>query len=116
MITVWWEGIPGLDYRYPPPGADTEFADRMAALACAMRVTGADPSGKLPRPLANLADDFLDHFQVAETPLDGYIRRLTVAMVCAAWKNNAQASAIIDRAKTYQKYLMRAVGERGGWM
>lgn len=118
MIPAWLEGIPGLDFRYAiAPGADAEFADRMAALACAMKVTDADPSAtKLPRPLENLAESFLDHFQAAESPLEGYVRRLTVAFVCTAWKGNLYPRSIIRAAEQFQRYLMRPRGERGGWM
>ena len=117
MITVWWDGIPGLDWRYAvAPGADAEFADRMAALACAMRLTGSDPSVKLPRPLANLAESFLDHFQSAEPPLERYVRRLTVAMVRTAWNGALYPHSVITAAEQCQRYLMMPPGKRGGWI
>jgi hypothetical protein len=116
-ISTWWDGIPGLDWRYAvQPGADGEFADRMAALACAMRLTGSDPSVKLPRSLVNLAESFLDHFQSADTPLEGYVRRLTVAMVCTAWEGSLYPHSVIAAAEQCQRYLMMPPGKRGGWI
>jgi len=35
---LWWKGIPGLDWRYPPP--DPAWANWVAALLCAQRCTG----------------------------------------------------------------------------
>ena len=122
-IVVWWDGIPGLDYRYPPAGDDILFADRIAALACAMRVCGTEPSGTdgaALRQAANVADRFLEWFQKAETGRDGYIRRLTLAIACTGATGKPKDShlppQIIRVAERYRQYLSKPPEKRGGWI
>jgi hypothetical protein len=120
-ITVWWDGIPGLDPRVP--FGDAVFADRIAALACATRTCGTDPSGTdtaALRQAANVADKFLDHFQEAESDRDGYIRRLTLAIACTGTtgkpKDPLMPPQVIRVAERYRKYLTQPADKRGGWI
>ena len=122
-ILAWWDGIPGLDYRYPPAGDDILFADRFAALACAMRVCGTEPSavdGASLRHAANVADRFLEWFQKADPGRDGYIRRLTLAIACTSAtgrpKDPHLPSQLIRIAERYRVFLTLAADKRGGWI
>jgi hypothetical protein len=118
VIFDWCASLPGLDWRYAPQDeGDAEFADRMAALACALRVTGTDPSAtKLPRSFVNLVDGLLDWIQEAETDLDSYIRRLALAMTCSAPRLEPHTRQITADAERYRKYLTDPRGKRGGWI
>ena len=116
-ITTWWDGIPGLDARVPY--GDLWFADRFAALACAMRVCGTDPSARLPRPVLNVADKFLTWFQLAAgDERDRYLRRLTTAIACTNAAGRPGDVGLVDRitdvAELYRTYLTRPPEKRGG--
>ena len=114
-LIVWWEGIPGLDWRYLPH--DHLFGDRMAALACATRVHGT--AGIPDRTVENTADAFFAWFgeaDPADSRWEGYLRRLALAMACGDPDGEKRPQHLIKRAVWYLTYLRKPADRHGGWI
>lgn len=112
---MWWEGIPGLDWKCLP--TDRLFGDRMAALACAVRVrsTGAIPD----RTVENVADAFFAWFWEASPEKDGwegYLRRLALAVACGDPAGETHPAKLIKRAEWYLGYFTKPADRHGGWI
>lgn len=78
----WWQGLPGIDQRYAAPSR--EYADRMAALACAARIHPWDSSaGAYGSPKTrHQADVFYAWLQRAEGERAAYTARLALCIAC----------------------------------
>ena len=114
-IAIWWEGIPGLDWRYLPN--DNLFGDRMVAIACAARVYGT--SAITSREIENNADTFFTWLQGAspeDERWDGYLRRLGLAMASGSGLTDTRPQKIIKQAEWYRTYLTKPASKRGGWI
>ena len=117
-ITVWWEGILGLDTRIPYGDEDGVLADRMASLACAMRIHGVTPVARAHgnRPLENTADHLFGWFHAAETRSEGYLRRLSLAIVISAGETVTHPDKLIENAEWFIRYLTKPPDKHGGWI
>jgi hypothetical protein len=114
VINVWWEHIPGLDWRYPY--GDEDMRDRLVALACAGRVRGTDPLGLQAhdRRLERTADVFFAFIRPAEDAQDGHVRRLALAITCGGGVTDTHDDKIVKAAEWIRSYLTRPPGKRGG--
>lgn len=119
MITCWWEGLPGLDWRYLPD--DEVFGDRMTAITCAMRVHGVThpTAGHGPgREVENTADLFFTWVREERAERGawhGYVRRLSLAMACASAQGMRPAD-VARHAGWFRDYLTKPPDKRGGWV
>jgi hypothetical protein len=117
MITYWWEGILGLDTRIPYGDEGGVLADRMASLACAMRIRGtAQVDQRGDRELENAADHLFAWFHAAETPPEGYLRRLSLAIVIGGGETPVHPDKLIKSAEWFIRYLTKPPDKKGGWM
>lgn len=113
---AWWEGLPGLDWRYLPD--DIVFGDKVTAITCAVRIHGftvmaARPP--VPREVENTADRFFAWLREAADGWDGYIRRLSLAMACAS-AQGVRDTDIIRHAQWYRQYFTKPPDKRGGFI
>ena len=128
---LWWKGIPGLDWRYPPP--DPAWANWLCALLCAQRCTGpmtpvtGQYSGQ--NKLAAMAghfrkwldkaldpapdgqpgdeDDGSEHQaeRAAAVAMAAYSRRLALALACTAPGTDPGHTRVLGTAGLYLAVL-----------
>lgn len=111
---AWWEGLPGMDWRYLPP--DPVFGDRATSVACACRVWGV-VSGTVSREVENTADRFFAWIQQAKSQWDSYVRRLSLAMACASPTTTRNlVNDLIKHAEWFHRYLTKEASSHGGWV
>jgi hypothetical protein len=110
---TWWKGVPGLDWRDRPDSL--EFANRVAALACAFRMEPPAPRGGRYNgtPTARAAGLFLGWLAKAGTDeWDAYWRRLALAFACDQPAPGTPPAQVLEVAKSIHQHL--AVARRGG--
>lgn len=113
---AWWEGLPGMDWRYLPP--DQDFGNRVTAIACAQRCHGEPVAHHRPpgREVENTADLFFGWLQRAGTAWEGYVRRLSLAMACAGPAAGMKSAEAVKHAEWFHRYLTKEASSHGGWV
>ncbi len=107
-ITCWWTGIPGIDGNCIPH--DLTFADRAAAIVCAVRLHGALPgeNNGPSQATERTANTLFDMFQETKTEQEGFCLRLAVAMICSTITPSEKPD--IDVLKRRAKWLAGYMG------
>lgn len=105
-----------MDWRYLPP--DPVFGNRVTAIACAQRVHGElHALNRSPgREVEKTADRFFAWLQQAPTDWAGYVRRLSLAMVCRDPAADMSPADVIKRAEWFHRYFTKSASSHGGWV
>lgn len=114
VAQVWWEGIPGLDWRHQPE--DPAFANRLCAVMCATRFRAlSTKSGTFEdRDTMRTVRSFEDWLSKAWSKdkgdekwdaWDAYLRRLTLAIVCTTPTPGTSDRTMVQVAQLMYEYV-----------